>query len=117
MAKTTIVIPVRYESKRFPGKALVKIGKTPLIQHVYQQAQKVKGVEEVLVATDDERIQWSVEELGGRAQPPDVVHEAEEEEQRRPEQDRECLPPHRPREEDGQQEPDVDRGAAEDRHQ
>jgi 3-deoxy-manno-octulosonate cytidylyltransferase (CMP-KDO synthetase) len=63
--KTAIVIPTRYESKRFPGKALVKIGEKPLIQHVYRQAQKVRGVERVLVATDDERIKKSVEEFEG----------------------------------------------------
>lgn len=67
MVKTAIVIPTRYESKRFPGKALVKIGENPLIQHVYRQAQKVRGVEQVLVATDDERIQKAVEEFGGEA--------------------------------------------------
>lgn len=65
--KTAIVIPTRYESKRFPGKALAKIGKKPLIEHVYRRAKKVRGVERVLVATDDQRIQKSVEEFGGEA--------------------------------------------------
>jgi 3-deoxy-manno-octulosonate cytidylyltransferase (CMP-KDO synthetase) len=65
--KTAIVIPTRYESKRFPGKALAKIGERPLIEHVYRQAQKVRGVERVLVATDDRRIQKAVEEFGGEA--------------------------------------------------
>jgi 3-deoxy-manno-octulosonate cytidylyltransferase (CMP-KDO synthetase) len=63
--RTAIVIPTRYESKRFPGKALVKIDGKPLIEHVYRQARKVRGVERVLVATDDQRIQKSVEEFGG----------------------------------------------------
>ena len=67
MARTAIIIPTRYESKRFPGKALAKIGDRPLIQHVYQQARKVRGVEDVLVATDDERIRRAVEGFGGRA--------------------------------------------------
>jgi 3-deoxy-manno-octulosonate cytidylyltransferase (CMP-KDO synthetase) len=65
--KTVIVIPTRYASKRFPGKALVKINEKPLIQHVYLQAKKVRGVDDVLVATDDERILWSVEGFGGKA--------------------------------------------------
>ena len=64
--KTAIIIPTRYESKRFPGKALAKIGDQPLIQHVYRRAQKVRGAEDVLVATDDERIRKAVEEFGGR---------------------------------------------------
>jgi 3-deoxy-manno-octulosonate cytidylyltransferase (CMP-KDO synthetase) len=67
MAETAIIIPTRYESKRFPGKALVKIGDKPLVQHVYQQARKVRGAGQVLVATDDERIRKAVEEFGGRA--------------------------------------------------
>jgi len=67
MAQAAIIIPTRYESKRFPGKALARIGDRPLIQHVYQQARKVRGVEDVLVATDDERIRQAVEGFGGRA--------------------------------------------------
>jgi 3-deoxy-manno-octulosonate cytidylyltransferase (CMP-KDO synthetase) len=67
MTETAIVIPTRYESKRFPGKALVKIGEKPLIQHVCEQAQEVRGVGQVLVATDDERILKAVEEFGSQA--------------------------------------------------
>ena len=74
MARAVIVIPSRYESKRFPGKALVKIGDKPLIEHVYRQARKVRGVEQVLVATDDERIRKAVEEFGGRAVTTSTVH-------------------------------------------
>jgi 3-deoxy-manno-octulosonate cytidylyltransferase (CMP-KDO synthetase) len=66
MAKTAIIIPTRYESKRFPGKALVKVGEKPLIHYVYQQAQEVRGAGQVLVATDDERIKKAVEEFGGQ---------------------------------------------------
>jgi 3-deoxy-manno-octulosonate cytidylyltransferase (CMP-KDO synthetase) len=65
--KTVIVIPARYESKRFAGKALAEIRGKPLIEHVYRRAQKVRGVEQVLVATDDRRIQDCVEAFGGRA--------------------------------------------------
>lgn len=67
MTEAAIIIPARYESKRFPGKALVKIGDKPLIEHVYRQARKVRGVGQVLVATDDQRIRRAVEEFGGRA--------------------------------------------------
>ena len=74
MARTVIVIPTRYESKRFPGKALVKINEKPMIEHVYLQAKKVRGVDQVVVATDDERILWSVEEFGGQAVITSIEH-------------------------------------------
>jgi 3-deoxy-manno-octulosonate cytidylyltransferase (CMP-KDO synthetase) len=72
--RTVIVIPTRYESKRFPGKALVKIAQKPLIEHVYRRAEKVRGVDRVVVATDDERIQRSVEEFGGQVVITSTVH-------------------------------------------
>jgi 3-deoxy-manno-octulosonate cytidylyltransferase (CMP-KDO synthetase) len=50
------IIPARYASTRFPGKPLADIHGKPMIWWVYQQAKKVKEFEEVLVATDDERI-------------------------------------------------------------
>ncbi|HON07505.1 MAG TPA: 3-deoxy-manno-octulosonate cytidylyltransferase [Verrucomicrobiota bacterium] len=50
------VIPARYGSTRFPGKPLVKIAGKPLIQWVVEQAKKTKTLNEVIVATDDERI-------------------------------------------------------------
>lgn len=50
-----VVIPARYESSRFPGKPLAEIGGTPMILHVYDQAMR-SGAEQVLIATDDERI-------------------------------------------------------------
>lgn len=50
------VIPARYASTRFPGKPLVDICGHPMIWWVYQQVIKVKGLSEIYVATDDERI-------------------------------------------------------------
>ena len=61
------VIPARYESKRFPGKALASQTGQPLIQHVYEAASRAKRVDAVVVATDDERIRKAVEAFGGRA--------------------------------------------------
>ena len=60
------VIPARYASKRLPGKALAIIAGRPMIQRVYEQAQKSARLNEVLVATDDERIFQCVEGFGGR---------------------------------------------------
>ena len=61
----TVVIPARYASTRFPGKPLAELAGKPLIQHVHEQASRVPGVMRVLVATDDPRIQQTVEQFGG----------------------------------------------------
>ncbi len=61
------LIPARFGSSRFPGKPLAPILGKPLIQRVYEQARLVKGLDELWVATDDERIRACVEGFGGRA--------------------------------------------------
>ncbi len=61
------VIPARYASTRFPGKSLAPIGGKPMVQHVYERVREARYVEEVWVATDDERIRAAVEEFGGKA--------------------------------------------------
>jgi 3-deoxy-manno-octulosonate cytidylyltransferase (CMP-KDO synthetase) len=65
--RTAIVIPARYASTRLPAKALLRETGKYLVQHVYEQACRVRGVEAVIVATDDSRIQCAVESFGGRA--------------------------------------------------
>ncbi|HET7299439.1 MAG TPA: 3-deoxy-manno-octulosonate cytidylyltransferase [Oleiagrimonas sp.] len=50
-----IAIPARYASTRLPGKPLRLLGDRPLIVHVAQRALAA-GAEQVVVATDDERI-------------------------------------------------------------
>jgi len=65
--KLIALIPARYGSSRFPGKPLAPILGKPLIQRVYEQARLVKGLDELWVATDDERIRDCVEAFGGRA--------------------------------------------------
>lgn len=59
------IIPARFASTRFPGKPLVKIGDKTMIQRVYEQALKV--LENVYVATDDNRIYNEVISFGGKA--------------------------------------------------
>lgn len=64
---TAIIIPARYASTRLPGKALLRETGKYLVQHVYEQARRVRGVAAVIVATDDGRIVSAVESFGGRA--------------------------------------------------
>lgn len=61
----TAVIPARYASTRFPGKALAEIGGKPMIQHVYERTVRAELVNKVIVATDDERICRVVNAFGG----------------------------------------------------
>lgn len=62
------VIPARYGSTRFPGKPLADATGWPLIRHVYERARRASRVDEVIVATDDERIAAAVRGFGGRAE-------------------------------------------------
>lgn len=50
------VIPARYASSRFPGKPLVMINGKTMIQRVYEQSCKCKQLDDVVIATDDQRI-------------------------------------------------------------
>jgi len=61
------VIPARHASTRFPGKPLVDIHGKPMIQWVYERTQKARGIDRVVVATDDERIAQAVRKFGGEA--------------------------------------------------
>jgi 3-deoxy-manno-octulosonate cytidylyltransferase (CMP-KDO synthetase) len=65
--KVVVVIPARYGSTRLPGKPLVSLAGKPMIQRVYERAKMAKRVDQVIVATDDERIVKAVQEFGGEA--------------------------------------------------
>ena len=65
--KTYGIIPSRFGSSRFPGKPLVVLAGKPLVVWVLEAVQKAKGIDEVLVATDDERIVEAVTSHGGKA--------------------------------------------------
>jgi len=58
-----VIIPARYGSSRFPGKPLALIAGRPMIAHVLERAQRSEA-EQVVVATDDERIEAVVRALG-----------------------------------------------------
>ena len=65
--RTVGVIPARWASTRLPGKSLVKIAGKPLVLHVLDRVRMARHLDEVLVATDDDRIRTVVEAAGGKA--------------------------------------------------
>ncbi|MBI2440728.1 MAG: 3-deoxy-manno-octulosonate cytidylyltransferase [Lentisphaerae bacterium] len=64
--RAVAVIPARWGSTRFPGKSLALIAGKPLIQRVLERCRQAKRLDDLLVATDDERIQKAVTALGAR---------------------------------------------------
>ena len=60
------IIPSRYASTRFPGKPLANIDGKAMVQRVYEQASKSISLNEVVVATDDQRIVDCVTGFGGK---------------------------------------------------
>ncbi len=74
MKKTAIVIPARYASTRLPAKPLLEVKGKPIIQYVYEAAEKSKLAACAIVATDDERIKAAVEKFGGVCEMTDKEH-------------------------------------------
>ena len=70
-----VVIPARYGSTRLPGKPLLTIAGQPMIAHVCQRAKHAKA-KIVVVATDDQRIFDTVNELGFQAVMTDLHHQS-----------------------------------------
>jgi 3-deoxy-manno-octulosonate cytidylyltransferase (CMP-KDO synthetase) len=56
MSKAAGIIPARWGSTRFPGKALHSIAGKPLLRHVWERCRRAKKLERVIIATDDFRI-------------------------------------------------------------
>ena len=50
------VIPARWASSRYPGKPLARIDGFPMVYHVYEAARKARLVNDIVVATDDDRV-------------------------------------------------------------
>ena len=69
-----IVIPARYGSSRLPGKPLLELAGKPLLQWVYERALRC-GADEVLVATDDERIATVARGFGAQVMLTAASHE------------------------------------------
>lgn len=66
--KTVAIIPARYASSRLPGKPLKDIGGKTMIHRVYEQVKSSTNIDQVIVATDDQRIYDQVKDFGGRVQ-------------------------------------------------
>jgi 3-deoxy-D-manno-octulosonate cytidylyltransferase len=68
-------IPARYGSTRLPGKPLLPIAGRPMIEHVYTRVARARGLDRVVVLTDDERIARAVAAFGGEWEmtPPDCA--------------------------------------------
>ena len=64
MKLATGIIPARYRSERFPGKALAHILGKSMIQRVYEAARTAKYLEQVILATDDESIFQEARDFG-----------------------------------------------------
>ena len=67
MARVAVIIPARYASERLPGKTLLRETGKYLVQHTCERASRASRIDEVVVATDDQRVVAAVESFGGRA--------------------------------------------------
>jgi len=56
MSKAVGIIPARWESTRFPGKALHEIAGKPLLRHVWDRCRRARKLDRLIIATDDFRI-------------------------------------------------------------
>lgn len=73
-SRILVAIPARWGSTRFPGKALHSIAGKPLVQHVWERCQQCRAVDDVIIATDDERIVEAAQGFGARAVMTDPAH-------------------------------------------
>jgi 3-deoxy-manno-octulosonate cytidylyltransferase (CMP-KDO synthetase) len=74
MPKVAVVIPARYASTRLPAKPLHPIAGKPLIQHVWERCAKARGIDKVIVATDDLRIANASSGFGAEVAMTSVKH-------------------------------------------
>jgi 3-deoxy-manno-octulosonate cytidylyltransferase (CMP-KDO synthetase) len=62
------VIPARYAAQRFPGKPLAMLWGKPMLRHVWERARAARGIDELVIATDDERIAKAARGWGARVE-------------------------------------------------
>lgn len=74
--KIVAIIPARWGSTRFPGKVLTPIAGKPMISRVWEKAKAAKNIDDVIVATDDDRIADTVRDFGGHVEMTRSNHES-----------------------------------------
>ena len=72
--KILAVVPARYASVRFPGKPLADIRGKPMVEWVVGAARRCEAFDEVVVATDDERIAECVRGFGCAVEMTSTLH-------------------------------------------
>ena len=65
--KTVVVIPARLESSRLPNKVLLDVNGKSLIQRVWERVKSAKKIDEIYIATDNQKIVEVVNSFGGNA--------------------------------------------------
>ena len=60
------VIPARFASSRYPGKALAKVDSRTMLEHVHERVSMARYLTSIVIATDDERIQQEARRFGAR---------------------------------------------------
>lgn len=73
--KIIAVIPARYEASRFPGKLLAPLGGVPVILQTYRTVVATQLFDDVMIATDDERIAEVIETAGGKVFMSQQIHD------------------------------------------
>ncbi|HEY7208641.1 MAG TPA: 3-deoxy-manno-octulosonate cytidylyltransferase [Bryobacteraceae bacterium] len=68
------VIPARFASSRFPGKALASLAGKTMLQHVWERASLARYLSDVVIATDDERIAAAARKFGARVRMTSAAH-------------------------------------------
>lgn len=74
--QTAIIIPARYGSSRLEGKPLLKACNKPIIQWVWEKGSKCKGIDRVIIATDDERIYDACKSFGAEVEMTSTEHKS-----------------------------------------
>jgi len=68
MVRVLAVIPARYGASRFPGKPLAPLWGKPMLQHVWERARAARGIDRLVIATDDERIAAAARGFGAEVE-------------------------------------------------
>jgi len=63
-----VVIPARFQSSRFPGKPLAEVAGMPLLQHVWMRCCQAVSPNNVIIATDDGRIEAAAIQFGAHVE-------------------------------------------------